>query len=112
MLSQHSIELCSKATVKVLLGLNKRQAVAPELGSSINDIDSRDGGLHYVSTEGDMVSSCPRFRSVYLPSGVHTVEVGVKISDSQLATYDGQLQVEVISYDTNIRLGLEHPKIP
>ncbi|CAF5216660.1 unnamed protein product, partial [Rotaria magnacalcarata] len=90
----------------------KRQAVASELGSSIHEIDSHDGGMHYVHTEGDMISSCPRFRSVYLPSGVHIVEVGVRISNSNMAMYDGQLQVELISYDTNVRLGLEHPKIP
>ncbi|CAF2209539.1 unnamed protein product [Rotaria magnacalcarata] len=96
----------------LLPNTDKRQAVASELGSSTHEIDSRDGGTHLVSTEGSMISSCPRFRSVYLPSGVHIVEVGVRISNSDLAMYDGQLQVELISYDTNVRLGLEHPKIP
>jgi hypothetical protein len=89
---------------------DRRQAVAPHLGVSIDQVDQRSGGLSYAANVG-FVSSCPRFRTVVLPSGTHSIEVGVRISGSSMALYGSQLDVELSSYDPATDVGLSYPII-
>ena len=87
-----------------------RQAVAPHLGKTIDEVDSRSGGV-FMGMNVPFVTSCPRFRKVVLPSGIHSVDVGIRITWPSMNIIGGQLDVELSSYDTAVHVGLSYPTV-
>ncbi|CAF1105890.1 unnamed protein product [Rotaria magnacalcarata] len=89
---------------------NRRQAVASHLGASIDEIDQRNGGLFY-GRNLPFAASCPRFRKVILPSGTHSIDVGIRITIPSMNLIGGQLEVELSVYDPGTQIGLSYPII-
>lgn len=89
---------------------DRRQTVAQHLGNNINEIDRRSGGV-YMGYNVPLVASCPRFQTVVLPRGTHTIDVGIRINTPTMNLIGGQLNVELSTYDSNEQLGLSYPVI-
>ncbi|CAF3694458.1 unnamed protein product, partial [Rotaria socialis] len=89
---------------------NRRQAVAPHLGTNIDEVDQHNGGLS-TGRSVPFVTSCPRFRKVILRSGTHSIDIGVRITIPNMNLIGGQLEVEISAYDPDTQLGLSYPII-
>jgi hypothetical protein len=90
---------------------DQRQVVAPHLGTSIDEVDSRSSGLYMGRSPGEWINSCPRFGKVLLPSGTHSIDVGVRVTRPTMNLIGGQLDVEISTYDPTVQVGLSYPII-
>ena len=85
-----------------------RQLVAPHLGTSIDEVDRRSGGV-FMGRSVPFVASCPRSRRVLLPNGTHSIDVGIRITVPTMIIIGGQLEIEVSTYDPMVQVGLSYP---
>ena len=92
---------------------DQRHLLAPELGSSVIEIDHRGGGMIYSGGGGaDVGMACSKSDIVYMPQGTHIVEVAARMRDlGALHVLGGQLSIELTQYDSDVNLGLSHPVI-
>ena len=87
---------------------DRRQLVAPHLGTSIDEVDRRSAGVH-MGRSVPFVASCPRSRKVLLPNGTHSIDVGIRVTSSSMNLIGGQLEIELSTYDPTVHVGLSYP---
>ena len=88
----------------------RRHLLVPELGSNLDAMDHRAGGMIYSSGAPGIAMSCPKSDLIYMPAGTHVVEVGARTRyNGGLMVYGGELSVQLTQYHPEVNLALSHP---
>ncbi|CAF3428711.1 unnamed protein product [Rotaria socialis] len=98
---------------KVLLSnTNGRATTAAvfDLGADLNDIDPRDGSVIYNGTEAGIYFPYTNVELVFLPPGLHVVEVGVRIKGNNANVDWGTFTLELVEYAPGDNIKLEYPE--
>jgi len=93
---------------KLLPNTDRRLDFAPYLGTSLREIDAR-GGVFLFTPLASATSweqfSCAKTENVYLPAGMHSIDVVVR-TDGVFYGYTGELTVELVEYSSNSGINL------
>ncbi|CAF1595261.1 unnamed protein product, partial [Didymodactylos carnosus] len=97
-------------TANRLLPNNDRRATAdPALGSNLLAVDRYGASLVYSVAPSSSFTFVKSER-LYLPAGVHLIEIGVRTDKPTCNVYDGVLDIKLTEFDTDANvLGLKYP---
>jgi hypothetical protein len=89
---------------KLLPNNDQRLLVEPSWGNNLEKIDSRGGCLIRGATPWDFVP-CTKSDIAYLPAGIHSIDVVLR-TELFIAVYGGELNIELIEYETGSNISL------
>ena len=95
---------------KLLPNNDRRHIFASEFGNNIHEVDSYGASLIHSSATSWHFYSCPKSEIVYLPPGLHIIEVVARTASQLVQITNGMLEIELIKYQPYSNINLQFPR--